>query len=159
MGYIGCYILYITLFAIGSILLMDITLYDVYIKIKLLIKGIIGDEKINNQNKKNNKKSEKRVNNDTIEVVVQDNNEKEDFIKGINNKIQILDFMKNSELKDINPLQDFKIDGDFSNEDNQKEESFNIKVPDTEKINKKLSYEDKEVVTKEIEDSLNDQMK
>ena len=56
MGYIGCYILYITLFAIGSILLMDITLYDVYIKIKLLIKGIIGDEKINNQNKKNNKK-------------------------------------------------------------------------------------------------------
>ena len=53
---------------------MDITLYDVYIKIKLLIKGIIGDEKINNQNKKNNKKSEKRVNNDTIEVVVQDNN-------------------------------------------------------------------------------------
>ena len=102
------------------------------IKIKLLIKGIIGDEKINNQNNKNNKKSEKRVNNDTIEVVVQDNNEKEDFIKGINNKIQILDFMKNSELKDINPLQDFKIDGDFSNEDNQKEESFNIKVPDTE---------------------------
>ena len=156
MGYIGCYILYITLFAIGSILLMDITLYDVYIKIKLLIKGIIGDEKINNQNKKNNKKSEKRVNSDTIEVVVQDNNEKEDFIMGINNKIQILDFMKNSELKDINPLQDFKIDGDFSNEDNQKEESFNIKVPDTEKINKKLSYEDKEVVTKEIEDSLNE---
>ena len=47
--------------------------------------------------------------------------------------------MKNSELKDINPLQDFKIDGDFSNEDNQKEESFNIKVPNTEKINKKLS--------------------
>ena len=39
---------------------MDITLYDVYIKIKLLIKGIIGDEKINNQNKKNNKKSEKK---------------------------------------------------------------------------------------------------
>ena len=64
--------------------------------------------------------------------------------------------MKNSELKDINPLQDFKIDGDFSNEDNQKEESFNIKVPNTEKINKKLSYEDKEVVTKEIEDSLNE---
>lgn len=61
MGYIGCYILYITLFAIGSILLMDITLYDVYIKIKLLIKGIIGDEKINNQNKKNNKKSEKEL--------------------------------------------------------------------------------------------------
>ena len=64
--------------------------------------------------------------------------------------------MKNSELKDINPLQHFKIDGDFSNEDNQKEESFNIKVPNTEKINKKLSYEDKEVVTKEIEDSLNE---
>lgn len=35
--------------------------------------------------------------------------------------------MKNSELKDINPLQDFKIDGDFSNEDNQKKNHLTLK--------------------------------
>ena len=55
-------------------------------------------------------------------------------------------------IEDIDRL----VHGMDVNEDNQKEESFNIKVPDTEKINKKLSYEDKEVVTKEIEDSLNE---
>ena len=33
-----------------------------------------------------------------------------EFIKGINNKIQILDFMKNSELQDSNPLQDFNLE-------------------------------------------------
>ena len=34
IGYIGSYILYSTLFLIGMILLMDITLYDIYVKMK-----------------------------------------------------------------------------------------------------------------------------
>ena len=38
------------------------------------------------------------------------NCEKDEFIKGINNKIQILDFMKNSELQDMNPLQNFNLE-------------------------------------------------
>lgn len=150
IGYIGCYILYITLFVIGSILLMDITLYDAYNKTKTSIKGVIGYK-----NKKNSNNFEKRSKSDTIEVFVPDDTEKEDFIKGINNKIQILDFMKNSELQEDNPLQDSKIDEDFCNNDTEKEQLFNIKIRDIEKTNK-LSHQDKEVVTKEIENSLNE---
>ena len=160
IGYIGSYILYITLFAIGSILLMDITLYDIYVKGKGLIDGLVGGGRSNvkNQKSKVSKKSERKVTNDTIEVIVpeNDNNEKEDFIKGINNKIQILDFMRNSELQDVNPLQDFDLDKDFSSEAGMQEEYIVAKGSETKKINKNLSHDDKEVVSKEIEESLNE---
>ena len=160
IGYIGSYILYITLFAIGSILLMDITLYDIYVKGKGLIDGLVGAGRSNvkNQKSKVSKKSERKVTNDTIEVIVpeNDNNEKEDFIKGINNKIQILDFMRNSELQDVNPLQDFDLDKDFSSEAGMQEEYIVAKGSETKKINKNLSHDDKEVVSKEIEESLNE---
>ena len=155
IGYIGSYILYSTLFLIGMILLIDITLYDIYIKIKKMIDGFIGVGVSKSDVRKENirKKKEKSINNDTIEVIVPDEkNEKDEFIKGINNKIQILDFMRNSELQDVNPLQNFNLD---DTEIYTKNSTVDSEINTSKKNGKKLSYEDKDVVSKEIEHSIN----
>lgn len=156
IGYIGSYILYSTLFLIGMILLMDITLYDIYVKMKKIITAFIGISFAKREVKKENirKKKEKSINNDTIEVIVPDGkNEKDEFIKGINNKIQILDFMRNSELQDVNPLQNFNLDDTEVYARNSTPDSeINI----SKKNSKKLSHDDKEVVSKEIEHSINE---
>lgn len=156
MGYIGSYILYSTLFLIGMILLMDITLYDIYVKIKKMITVFIGSSFSKSEVKKENikKKREKRINNDTIEIVVPDGkNEKDEFIKGINNKIQILDFMRNSELEDVNPLQNFNLD---DTEVYDRNSMVNSEINNSKKNSKKLSHEVKEIVSKEIEYSINE---
>ena len=155
IGYIGSYILYSTLFLIGMILLMDITLYDIYVKMKKMITAFIGVSFAKSEVKKENirKKREKSINSDTIEVIVPDGkNEKDEFIKGINNKIQILDFMRNSELQDVNPLQNFNLDDSEVYTRNSTVDSENNS---SKKNSKKLSHEDKEVVSKEIEHSIN----
>ena len=151
IGYIGSYILYGSLILIGMILLMDITLYDIYITFKKTINSIVG----NNFSKKDKKtKSAKRnkraVDNDTVEVISLD--EKDDFIKGINDKIEILDFMKNSELQESNPLQHFNL------ENTQEFNKYDIEVEplNSKKQTKKLSYEDTSVVSKEIEESISE---
>lgn len=155
IGYIGSYILYSTLFLIGMILLIDITLYDIYVKIKKIIDGFIGVGISKSDVKKENirKKKEKSINNDTIEVIVPDGkNEKDEFIKGINNKIQILDFMRNSELQDVNPLQNFNLE---DTEVYTKNSTVDSEINTSKKNGKKLSHEDKDVVSKEIEHSIN----
>ena len=156
MGYIGSYILYSTLFLIGMILLMDITLYDIYVKIKKMITVFIGSSFSKSEVKKENikKKREKRINNDTIEIIVPDGkNEKDEFIKGINNKIQILDFMRNSELEDVNPLQNFNLD---DTEVYDRNSMVNSEINNSKRNSKKLSHEVKEIVSKEIEYSINE---
>lgn len=156
MGYIGSYILYSTLFLIGMILLMDITLYDIYVKMKKIITAFIGISFSKGELNKESirKKKEKNSNNDTIEVIVPDvKNEKDEFIKGINNKIQILDFMRNSELQDVNPLQNFNLD---DTEVYDRNSMTNSEINISKKDSKKLSHEDKEVVNKEIEHSINE---
>ena len=155
MGYIGSYILYSTLFLIGMILLMDITLYDIYVKMKKIIAGFIGIRFSKGEIKKESvrKKKEKIINNDTIEVIVPDGkNEKDEFIKGINNKIQILDFMRNSELQDVNPLKNFNLE---DTEVYTKNSTVDSEINTSKKNGKKLSHEDKDVVSKEIEHSIN----
>ena len=155
IGYIGSYILYSTLFLIGMILLMDITLYDIYVKGKKMITAFIGIGFSKNEFKKEKvrKRKEKNINNDTIEVIVPDGkNEEDEFIKGINNKIQILDFMKNSELQDMNPLQNFNLENTEVYERNNMSDS----VSSSRRHSKNLSHADKEVVSKEIEHSINE---
>ena len=155
IGYIGSYILYSTLFLIGMILLMDITVYDIYVKMKKMITAFIGVSFAKSEVKKENirKKREKSINSDTIEVIVPDGkNEKDEFIKGINNKIQILDFMRNSELQDVNPLQNFNLD---DSEVYTRNSTADSEINSSKKNSKKLSHEDKEVVSKEIEHSIN----
>ncbi len=135
---------------------MDITLYDIYVKMRKIIVEFIGINFSRREVEKKSfkKKREKNINNDTIEVIVSDEkSEKDEFIKGINDKIQILDFMKNSELQDVNPLQSFNLD---NTEVYDRNSMIDSEITSSKKNSKKLSYEDKEVVSKEIEDSINE---
>lgn len=157
IGFIGSYILYATIVIIGVIISANITLYD----IASVFKG-----KFNKPNKKVKNKQEKEIkdNESLVEVIPKlEDKEREDFISGINNKIKILDFMKNSSLEDSS-MEIFK----ETNETKGSEENpFNIEVFNEEKKEReevkvkkeKLDNNVKEVVSKEIEESLTEEKK
>ena len=164
IGFIGSYILYLTVVAIGITLSSDITLYDLVTMFKEKIDKIEVKSK-DNDKKKNNKEQEPSM----VEVVPKlEEKEREEFINGINNKIKILDFMKNSSLEDS--ILEASID-----ESKQEVESniFNIELFDDDKqdYNKvssngekgkkkeKLDNSVKEVINKEIEEGLYDEKK
>ncbi|VYT73149.1 cell division protein FtsK [Clostridium tertium] len=157
IGFVGSYILYVTLIIIGLILSANITLYDIVSTFK---------EKFNKVEKKEKKKEEKEIKakESLVDVVPKvEDKEREDFINGINNKIKILDFMKNSTLEDSS-MEIFK-----ENNDNKVNEpnAFNIEVFNEDKKEReevkvkkeKLDNTVKEVVSKEIEESLTDEKK
>ena len=163
VGFIGSYILYLALIAIGIILMCDITLYDIVV----MFKGKF-DNKESKVDSKNSKEDRSRDNKPLVEVVPRnEKNEREEFINGINNKIKILDFMKNSSLDDS--ILETSVDESKRKTDNP----FNIEVFDEEKQGitnepvfeeknrkkEKLDNSVKEVVNKEIEESLTDEKK
>lgn len=162
IGFIGSYILYLTVIAIGIILMSDITLYD----IALMFKGKFNKD-VNNKTKiAKEKKNDEKV--PLIEVVPKvEEKEREEFINGINNKIKILDFMKNSSLEDSileasvdesnNPMDKNKEDDIFDIEvfNDAKQGNSNESVHDERnKKKEKLDNNVKAVVSKEIEESL-----
>ncbi|MDV4151269.1 DNA translocase FtsK [Clostridium sp. AL.422] len=162
IGFIGSYILYLAIIAIGIIIMSDVTLHD----IALLFKDKFKKEIKNKPNKVNENKNKERV--PLIEVVPKvDEKEREEFINGINNKIKILDFMKNSSLEDT--MLEASVDENNKSIDNLRENNqFNIEVYNDEKQgnNNQYSYDEKNkkkekldnavkaVVSKEIEESL-----
>ncbi|MDU5111432.1 MAG: DNA translocase FtsK 4TM domain-containing protein [Clostridium sp.] len=157
IGFIGSYILYATIVIIGVILSANITLYDI-------ASGFKG--KFNKSNKKVKNKEEKEIKDkeSLIEVVPKvEDKEREDFISGINNKIKILDFMKNSSLEDSS-MEIFK---ETDENKGSEENPFNIEVFNEEKKEReevkakkeKLDNNVKEVVSKEIEESLTEEKK
>ena len=148
VGFLGAYIFYITFAIISSVLLMDITLYEVYTesinKFKSRKKAI---RKFKSSNKKASSPS----------IAIDDSSE-DKFIKDINNKIQILDFMRNSEIKDnVDTLPEINIH--ISEEDNTLDEYnvelFNNIKHSSTKHNKGITESEKSVVTKEIDTMLN----
>lgn len=157
IGYIGSYVLFMSLFSIATILIFNITLYDMY----SLLKNITLSTLKNNLTKKSSESKRGKENNDlsknstsVIAIDKNDDNERDDFIKGINNKIQILDFMKNSELEDKTSMIDINLDSldiegttvnDILGNKNNKE-----------KHNKQVTTVVNEVVNKEIEDSISE---
>ena len=166
IGFIGSYILYLAIIAIGIILMSDVTLYDV----ALIFKSKFSKEENNKVNKPKDNNTKEKV--PLIEAVPkEDEKEREEFIKGINNKIKILDFMKNSSLEDsmLEASTDDNIKGNNLKEDNP----FNIEVFNEEKHenNRETVHEDKnkkkekldnsvkDVVSKEIEESLTTEKK
>ena len=89
---------------------MDVTLYDLYMKVK---------EKFTSSEPKRKAKKERAIEKTlpnikvpSAEPTLDEELSQENFIKEINNKIQILDFMRNSELKDEEEekLQNIDID-------------------------------------------------
>ena len=157
IGFIGSYILYATIVIIGVILSANITLYDIV----SVFKG-----KFSKSNKKVKKNEDKEIKDkeSLVEVVPKvEDKEREDFISGINNKIKILDFMKNSSLEDSS-MEIFKeTDENRGSEDNPFNiEVFNEDKKDREEVKvkkEKLDNNVKEVVSKEIEESLTEEKK
>ena len=175
IGFIGSYLLYIALACIGTILFFDITLYDIITYFK---------EEVGEISKKKPAKREVRE-----ELALKDNNfrtelienspknkQRDEFIQGINNKIKILDFIKNSSLEDDEIKEEVAVSTNRNNqfnieiyEDEKNRESVplvevvpkinttNNKIEETHKRKEKLTNEVKEVVTKEIEESLTEE--
>ena len=148
VGFLGAYIFYITFAIISSVLLMDITLYEVYTE-------IINKFKSRKKAIRKFKSSNKKASSPSIAI---DDSSEDKFIKDINNKIQILDFMRNSEIKDnVDTLPEINIH--ISEEDNTLDEYnvelFNNIKHSSTKHNKEITESEKSVVTKEIDTMLN----
>lgn len=148
IGFLGAYIFYITFAIISSVLLMDITIYEIYMGIMNILKS---KEKSNKKFKSSNKKA-------SSPSITIDDSDEDKFIKEINNKIQILDFMKNSEIKDNdNTLPEINIH--IAEEDNLDEDNVELFNNDTKHSNAKhskgITEAEKNVVTKEIDTMLN----
>ena len=148
VGFLGAYIFYITFAIISSVLLMDITLYEIYTE-------IINKFKSRKKDTRKFKSSNKKASSPSIAI---DDSSEDKFIKDINNKIQILDFMRNSEIKDnVDTLPEINIH--ISEEDNTLDEYnvelFNNIKHSSTKHNKGITESEKNVVTKEIDTMLN----
>lgn len=93
LGFMGSLVVYIAVYLISIISIFNISIYDFGSQARDRVK----------KNKKEKVNSESRGYTPVIETKSPalesgSDREKEDFIKGINNKIKILDFMKNSQI-------------------------------------------------------------
>lgn len=173
IGYIGSYILYISIWVIGTVLLFDITFYDIIMYFKEKSKNIKKDKALKKEAAIES--AAEKESTPLIEVIPKEKEkEREEFINGINNKIKILDFMKNSSLEEStieSNQEDFKGDKNnnpfnievFDEENHEsrtnKEANKNIKEDEKSKKKEKLDSSVKDVVSKEIEESLTDEKK
>ena len=97
-GAVGSFIIFIGIYVICLILILKISLHDTYFNLK--------DKFIIKRNKRNNESKELYIeeNNKKEELIVA-NEDKNDFIKGINDKIKIFDFLKSNEVaSDAEPM-------------------------------------------------------
>ena len=153
VGAVGSYIIYLALIGIATVLTFDITLYDLGVRVK---------------NKKNEiKKSRKKekdledgyIDDTFIQVVEKDeekNLDKKEFLNGVNNKIKILDFMKNSSLDDNNDDL-YKDESSYLKEKNdivKPSQKENIQNQNIKSNKEKLDNSVKAVVHDEIENSI-----
>ena len=83
----GCYVIFISLYIISFIIMSRVTLYDILHKIKYALKENYIEE-------------DDTIIQDKSDKVVKSDDEKESFIKNINNRIKILDFMKAGDKKE-----------------------------------------------------------
>jgi len=97
-GAVGSFIIFIGIYVICLILILKISLHDTCFNLK--------DKFIIKRNKRNNESKELYIedNNKKEELIVA-NEDKNDFIKGINDKIKIFDFLKSNEVaSDAEPM-------------------------------------------------------
>ena len=90
-GAVGSFIIFIGIYVICLILILKISLHDICsnLKNKFMIK----------KSKKDNDSKELYIeNNDNQEELIVPSEDKKDFIKGINNKIKIFDFLRSNEV-------------------------------------------------------------
>lgn len=89
-GFIGSYIIFMALYIVSFIMVWKISLYDIITKIKL---------KFTFNNSKTVKEDKPSVTNNEEQgsSLIAYDSEKENYIKKVNNKIKIIDFLKSSE--------------------------------------------------------------
>ncbi|HEX9026342.1 MAG TPA: DNA translocase FtsK 4TM domain-containing protein [Clostridium sp.] len=155
VGVLGTYIILLAFSIIAIILIFDITLYD--LGIKAYNKG----EKIrNNRNKKvkeREKNLEKKTRENFINIVEKDESEeknkieKEAFLSGVNKKIKILDFMKDSNEEETLPQLKAEISSDIQI-DNFLEKTGQNHTRKKENLDNEV----KDVVNKEIQEHMSE---
>lgn len=156
IGALGTYIILLALSIIAVILVFDITLYD--LGLKAYNKG----EKIReNRSKKLREREEvqeKQKRENFINIVEKDEgdpkiqNEKELFLSGVNKKIKILDFMKETGEEETIPQGKSEISSDIQID------SFLEKTTQNHVRKKEsLDNEVKDVVNKEIQEQMSEQ--
>ena len=144
IGAVGSYILYGTMIIISSIVTFDFSV----VRAGEMAKSK-GREYRNRERKK--KANRKKFDDDYINVMDKSNIEgkksKEDFLKNVDHKIKILDFMKNT------AIDDEEFDDEFFEESHAKEEvPSRVEMPKKEKNESNIN----EVVNKEIDNTLNE---
>lgn len=151
IGSLGSYILLFTFSIIAIILIFDITLYDLGIKVANQGEKLKKNRKV--KEKERNKNKEIKESNSFINIVDKEENapsEKEEFLSGVDKKIKILDFMKNSsEREGLPSLDEAASDIQIDN--------FLEKVSENHTRKKeKLDNDVKDVINKEIEEKLSE---
>lgn len=149
IGSLGSYILLFTFSIISIMLIFDINLYD------LGIKAAHQGEKLkrNRKTKEKNRNRELKENNNFINIVDKDENnpsEKEEFLSGVDKKIKILDFIKDSPKKEnLASLDETASDIQIDNFLDRVSENHTRKK-------EKLDNDVKDVINKEIEEKLSE---
>ncbi|OOM13721.1 DNA translocase FtsK [Clostridium saccharobutylicum] len=154
VGIVGTYIILFAFSIIAIILIFDITLYDIGLKAYNQKEKLRNNRKQKAWKKESNKLEKGHTN--FINVVEKDENvptgskEKEAFLSGVDKKIKILDFMKDSVENKIDEpraeaLSDIQIDNFL---DNAEEKHTRKK--------QKLDNDVKDVVNKEIQEQISE---
>ena len=93
-GAVGSFIIFIGIYVICLILILKISLHDSFFSLK--------NKFIINWNERNKSKKDNKElyieNNDKQDELIVNNEDKNDFIKGINSKIKIFDFLRSNEV-------------------------------------------------------------
>lgn len=138
LGRMGSLIVFIAIYIICVITIFDISLYELGSN---YINKINNDTSKNKKQKKNTVEEPKLLNSSIKNTDTDDSSSREEFIKGINNKIKVLDFMKSSvDEENQNPSEEPKVNID----------SYEYK----ETKNSKLDNDVKESVSREILSSI-----
>lgn len=140
LGIAASYVLYIAVYIVALLIVFDFSLYDI---------GSSFKGKVNYKSGERKSRFQKNKNDVTPVIEVENNNlEKEDFLNGVNNKIKILDFMKNSSILDEEALdkkeeenQDVFIGGNDLNNGNKKsnKKKGNVEESIKEEVNDELN--------------------
>ena len=143
-GFVGSLIVYIAFMIIAGVLTFNLSVFDLSEKANIKRREIVN-------NRKASKPAKTREVDDFINIVDKDEKEnpnRDEFLKGVNHKIKILDFMKNASIEDELEIA--------VESDTQKElESFIEKEEIKPTVKKeKLDNNIKESVTKEIDESI-----
>lgn len=109
-GNVGCYVIFVSIYIISFVLISNISLNDILQRIKIR-------KSVNNESEK----SAEVIPQESSKLIAADSS-KDNYVKGITNRIKIIDFMKSSNNGENKNIEDIK--SDEKHEDNSIEEEM-----------------------------------